>query len=59
MELERQPPREKWIIELVAFLGRYGRQPRSEVMNMPITEALALADAVAVMMREEQASKED
>lgn len=44
---------------MVAFLGRYGRQPRSEVMAMPITEAYALADEVNQMLKDEKAGMED
>lgn len=52
--LQREPPREQVIIKMVAFLGRYGRQPASEVLRMPITFAIGLMREVGELMKDEK-----
>lgn len=54
MGLSKQAPREQMIIDMVAFLGRYGKQPADVVMRMPITFALRLMTAVAQLVKDEQ-----
>lgn len=51
--LAREPPREQAICRMVAWLGRYGRQPASDVMRMPIRFALGLMENVAEFMKDE------
>jgi len=59
LHLARAPDREAEIIKMVAFIGRYGRQPRSEIINLPFSEVMALQKAIAELMREEKVSMED
>lgn len=41
------------IMKLVAFLGRYGHQRAKDVLSMPITDAMLLANKVGELIREE------
>lgn len=51
--LAREPPREQAIIRMVAWLGRYGRQPASEVLRMPIKFALGMMEQIAEFIKDE------
>ena len=46
------------LIRLMIFLGRYARQPRSELLDMPITELNMWArETKNILDEEEEASK--
>lgn len=44
------------LAKLVAYVGRYGNQPRNVVMNMPVSELRALARAVSKLLADENRS---
>ena len=52
--LLREPPREQVILKMIAFLGRYGRQPASEVLRLPITFVIGLMREVGELMKDEK-----
>lgn len=55
MQLRREPPREQTIREMVAFLGRYGRQPATVVLfGMTANFAIGLMGDIAKLIREER-----
>jgi len=46
------------LLRLIAFLGRYGHQPASVVMRMPVTQVQRLSRHVADLLEEEKESAE-
>lgn len=55
----REPPRDRAIWRMVAWLGKYGRQPGWWVMRLTISEALMLEEEVAQLMRDEKDAMEE
>lgn len=49
----RQEPLERVLWRLMAFLGRYGHQPISELMRLSSREASMLAKEVAAILESE------
>lgn len=45
--------RKRDLLKLVAFLGRYGHQQATTVMQLPISEVMQLAEEVGNLIKEE------
>jgi hypothetical protein len=50
--------READVYKLLAFLGRYGKQPLSATLCLTIREANKLAEAIGTLMQEEREAHE-
>lgn len=53
---ERGPSNEQRIWKLLAYVGRYGHQPVTVARSLTVRELRVLADAVAEIVGEENAS---
>jgi hypothetical protein len=51
--LSKLPSHEKRIWDLVAYLGRYGHQPASVSLQLPIGDMRRLAESVNDLVKEE------
>lgn len=55
MAMGKSPDRARGIWRLVAFLGRYGRQPADVVLAMEMRDVNVLAEEIGDMVEEESA----
>jgi len=53
---ERRHPRRKYILELVAYLGRYAHQSIRDVLSLSVSDMMALTAATERIIKEEAAA---